>query len=63
MTFEEKKETYIEYIKLKLKDEDWHGVADAAMDLRELEAKHNSIKLFSKKPEVESEATDNLFDD
>lgn len=28
-----------EYLKLKLEQQDWHGVADAAMDIRELVAK------------------------
>lgn len=38
MTFEERKNTYLEYLKMKVVEEDWHGVADAAMDLREIEA-------------------------
>jgi hypothetical protein len=29
---------YTEYLLMKVKTRDWHGVADAAMDLRELEA-------------------------
>lgn len=29
----------VEYLKLKVEEQDWHGVADAAMDLREIEAK------------------------
>jgi hypothetical protein len=29
----------IAYLRLKVDEEDWHGVADAAMDLREIEAK------------------------
>lgn len=32
------RELLIEYLKLKAHEEDWHGVADAAMDLRELDA-------------------------
>lgn len=28
----------VEYLKLKVEMNDWHGVADAAMDLREVEA-------------------------
>jgi len=28
----------VEYLRLKVAERDWHGVADAAMDLRELEA-------------------------
>jgi hypothetical protein len=27
-----------DYMKLKMQQRDWHGVADAAMDIRELEA-------------------------
>lgn len=34
----EARELLIEYLKLKVHEEDWHGVADAAMDLRELDA-------------------------
>lgn len=29
----------VEYLTLKVSEEDWHGVADAAMDLREIDAK------------------------
>lgn len=29
----------IDYLKLKVAMQDWHGVADAAMDLREIDAK------------------------
>jgi hypothetical protein len=28
-----------EYLLLKFREQDWHGVADAAMDLREMEVK------------------------
>lgn len=35
----EKKQRLIQYMYDKINDEDWHGVADAAMDLREIEAK------------------------
>lgn len=28
----------IAYLTMKLEEEDWHGCADAAMDLRELDA-------------------------
>jgi hypothetical protein len=34
-----RRERMINYLKLKVEEEDWHGVADAAMDLREIEAK------------------------
>ena len=33
------KEVMIEYLLLKVRQQDWHGVADAAMDIREMEAK------------------------
>lgn len=39
MTPSEQRQTMIAYLKLKVEMEDWHGVADAAMDLRELEAR------------------------
>jgi len=32
-------EVMIAYLLLKVKQKDWHGVADAAMDIREMEAK------------------------
>lgn len=32
------RELLIEYMQLKISEEDWHGVADAAMDLREMDA-------------------------
>ena len=32
-------EVMIAYLMLKIKQKDWHGVADAAMDIREMEAK------------------------
>lgn len=35
----------VSYLKLKVSEKDWHGVADAAMDIRELVARS---------PEVES---------
>lgn len=31
----------LDYLQVMIALEDWHGVADVAMDLRELEAKHN----------------------
>jgi hypothetical protein len=32
-------EVMIAYLMLKVKQHDWHGVADAAMDIREMEAR------------------------
>jgi hypothetical protein len=34
----------VKYLKMKIKQKDWHGVADAAMDIRELEAKLKAKK-------------------
>lgn len=36
---EKEKEGMVRYLLLKVDAEDWHGVADAAMDIREIEAK------------------------
>ena len=33
------RETMIEYLNLKIEVEDWHGVCDAGMDLRELDVR------------------------
>ena len=38
--FETQKEILLEYLQVMIALQDWHGVADVAMDLRELEAKH-----------------------
>lgn len=35
----------VDYLKLKLTQEDWHGVADAAMDIREIDA---ALKVLDK---------------
>lgn len=32
-----------EYLLLKVKQEDWHGVADAAMDIREIVTRLNTL--------------------
>lgn len=37
MTLTERRAAMILYLKLKVEEGDWHGVADAAMDLREIE--------------------------
>ena len=39
--FEVQKTILKEYLQVMIALEDWHGVADVAMDLRELEAKHS----------------------
>lgn len=38
MTYDEHRETLIAYLKAKVDIADWHGVSDAANDLRVLEA-------------------------
>jgi hypothetical protein len=40
--FMEQKRVLLEYLQVMIANEDWHGVADMAMDMRELEAKHNA---------------------
>jgi hypothetical protein len=39
--FEVQKAILLEYLQVMIAMQDWHGVADVAMDLRELEAKNN----------------------
>jgi hypothetical protein len=43
-SFEVQKQILLEYLQVMIALEDWHGVADVAMDLRELEAKHKDKK-------------------
>ena len=38
--FNVQKTILLEYLQVMITLQDWHGVADVAMDLRELEAKH-----------------------
>jgi len=39
--FRVQKEILMQYLQVMVALEDWHGVADVAMDLRELEAKNS----------------------
>ena len=39
MDYSQQREIMLQYLNLKVFLEDWHGVADAAMDLREIEVK------------------------
>ena len=41
--FKVQKEILLEYLQVMIALQDWHGVADVAMDLRELEAKQKGI--------------------
>lgn len=40
--FEARRATLIEYLQVKVTQADWHGVSDAANDLRVLEAEHQA---------------------
>jgi hypothetical protein len=40
----EVKASYIRHMVILIGLEDWHGVADAANDLREIEARHPEVK-------------------
>ena len=44
LDFSVQKEILLEYLQVMIALEDWHGVADVAMDLRELEAKNKKIE-------------------
>jgi len=44
------KEVMIEYLLLKVRQQDWHGVSDAAMDIREMEAKKCSTSSTANSP-------------
>lgn len=44
MTLRERYEALQRYLLAKVDEKDWHGVSDAANDLRELEAKHPELK-------------------
>jgi hypothetical protein len=44
------KEIMLQYLLLKVRQEDWHGVADAAMDIREMEAKKCSTSSTASTP-------------
>lgn len=37
-------ERLIAYLEMKVQERDWHGVSDAANDLRVLEAEHPDLK-------------------
>lgn len=36
-------EMYKKYLLMKFEEEDWHGVADAAMDIRDLISRHPGV--------------------
>lgn len=43
-TLQSFKKRLVEYLKLKVEQEDWHGVSDAANDIREVDAKIAVLK-------------------
>ena len=43
-TIRQRFEIYQMYLQMKIFERDWHGVADAAMDLREIEAQVAKLK-------------------
>jgi hypothetical protein len=44
MSLDNAEEIMIQYLLLKVEQKDWHGVSDAANDLREMEAKKEKEK-------------------
>ena len=42
--YECQREIFLDYMQVKIVQEDWHGVADIAMDLRELDMKHRTLQ-------------------
>lgn len=43
-SYEKSKKLLVDYIKLKLEEEDWHGASDACCDLRDLEWYHRGLE-------------------
>jgi hypothetical protein len=50
LTHQQRFEVFLQYLQMKIQERDWHGVADCAMDMRELEAAHPELKCPPKKP-------------
>lgn len=45
---EKRKIGYLDYMQMKIKEGDWHGVADCSADLRDIESAIHEFKLFIK---------------
>ena len=45
MTYKEQRTALLVYLHMKVETEDWHAVADAAMDLREMEAQWRPVTI------------------
>ena len=43
---QEAKDLHVAYLKCKLRNEDWHGVEDAASDIRDMEASMLEVRRF-----------------
>ncbi len=44
LDLEGQRKIFIAYLHIKIREEDWHGVADIAMDLRELDAETKGLR-------------------
>ena len=44
MTPAEQRKIYVDYLIMKVQQSDWHGVSDAANDIREVDALHPELK-------------------
>ena len=40
----QQRKVYVDYLLMKVQQADWHGVSDAANDLRELESRFPALK-------------------
>ena len=40
----QQRKVYVDYLLMKVQQADWHGVSDAANDLRELESKFPALR-------------------
>jgi hypothetical protein len=49
LSYEVQRRVFLEYLQVMIAREDWHGVADLAMDMRELEAKRPPPQILFKK--------------
>lgn len=57
-----KKETMKEYLLLKIEEEDWHGVADAAMDIRELVTEERMVEKYRREiNDTTAKVRDNFY--
>lgn len=52
------KEVLLEYLQVKIAQGDWHGVADVAMDIREMEAATKTKEKQNVKPRGKNTISD-----